>query len=128
MTRIVVADDNPVVRELVREILESPDCQIHEAADGREALSKIEETRPHLVLLDIQMPFLDGFTLLRHLRNDQRFHDLRVVAITAYAMPGNRAAALAAGFDDYITKPIRAASLRLRIAELLRPFSSEACT
>jgi two-component system, cell cycle response regulator DivK len=120
MTRVLVADDNPVMRELVREILESPDRQIEEAADGGEALKSIEKTRPDLVLLDIQMPVLDGFAVLKQLRGDPRFAGLPVVAITAYAMQGDRSSALAAGFDDYLTKPIRASVLRKRVSELLQ--------
>lgn len=119
MKKIVVADDNPVSRELIREILESPDRLIVEANDGRDALLKIEETTPDLVLLDIQMPALDGFAVLQRLRSDPRFHKLRIAAITAFAMKGDEEKAFAAGFDDYITKPVRAAALRTRVEKLL---------
>lgn len=119
MTTIVVADDNPVSRELIHEILKSPDRLIIEASDGRDALLKIEETNPDLVLLDIQMPALDGFGVLQQLRSDPRFRKLRVAALTAFAMKGDQERALAAGFDEYITKPVRSATLRAMVEKLL---------
>lgn len=119
MKTVLVADDNAVSRELIREVLDNIDCEVLEACDGREALEKIRETRPDLVLLDIQMPFLDGYTVLEQIRKDPGFTILRVVALTAYAMQGDREKALAAGFDGYITKPIQIAELRSRLRELL---------
>jgi len=119
VTRILVADDNPVSRELVRELLESPDREILEASQGAEALEMIAEFSPELVLLDIQMPLVDGYAVVRRLRQDPRFAGLRVVALTAYAMQGDRQRALSAGFDDYITKPIDGAALRKRVEALV---------
>ncbi len=119
MKRILVVDDNPVSRELVREVLEAPGRTIIEAADGEEALKRIGEAIPDLVLLDIQMPVLDGFGAIRRIRLDPRTAGLRVLALTAFAMKGDRARALAAGFDAYITKPIDAAALRRQVEQLL---------
>ena len=119
MKRILVADDNPVSRELVREVLEAPGRSIVEAADGEEALEKIGKESPDLVLLDIQMPVLDGFGVIRRIRLDPRTAALPVLALTAFAMKGDRARALAAGFDAYITKPIDAAALRQQVEQLL---------
>lgn len=119
MKRILVADDNAVSRELVREVLEAPGRIIVEAADGEEAVEKIRGEVPDLVLLDIQMPVLDGFAVLRHIRRDPRTAALPVFALTAFAMKGDRARALAAGFDAYITKPIDAAALRRQVEESL---------
>ncbi len=119
MTKILVADDNPLSRELIHEILGSPDCQVLEAQDGREALELIESAKPDVVLLDIQMPILDGFSVIRQLRSDPRFAGVLVVALTAYAMRGDKEKALAAGFDSYITKPISPSSLRHHIGQLL---------
>lgn len=119
MKRILVADDNPVSRELVREVLEAPGRSIVEAADGEEALDKIGKERPDLVLLDIQMPVLDGFGVIRRLRLDPRTASLPVLALTAFAMKGDRARALAAGFDAYITKPIDTAALRQLVEQVL---------
>jgi PAS domain S-box-containing protein len=121
--RVLVADDNPAGRELVREGLGDDAAAIIEAANGIEALRKIRETRPHLVLLDIQMPQMDGYTVLREIRRDPALKDLRVVALTAFAMQGDRERALDAGFDDYITKPVTVAKLK---AQLEAPDSSAA--
>lgn len=117
MRRILVAEDDLATRELIREILEAQGYQVVEASDGREALQKIAETEPDLVLLDIQMPVLDGFAVLRELR--QNFSTLRVVALTAYAMRGDREKALAAGFDAYLPKPVDATALTQQIEHLL---------
>lgn len=119
MKRILVADDNAVSRELVREVLEAPGRHIVEAADGEEAIEKIGAETPDLVLLDIQMPVLDGFAVIRRIRHDPRTAALPVLALTAFAMKGDRARALAAGFDAYITKPIDAAALRRHVEEFL---------
>jgi two-component system cell cycle response regulator DivK len=117
--RILVADDNAASRELVREVLAAPGREILEAAQGQEALNRIEESRPDLVLLDIQMPVLDGFAVLYRLRRTPALAHIPVVALTAFAMQGDRQRALAAGFDEYITKPIDAAALRRQVRVLV---------
>ena len=119
MKKILVAEDDQPSRELIREILETCGYQVLEARDGREALQRVEETAPDLVLLDIQMPAVDGSAVLRQLRQDSRFASLPVVAVTAYAMRGDREKALAAGFDAYLTKPLNAAALKKQIEQLL---------
>jgi CheY-like chemotaxis protein len=113
--RILVADDNPAGRELVRESLSGHVRSIIEASDGRETLEKIRETLPDLVLLDIQMPEMDGYAVLREIRADPALRHLRVVALTAFAMQGDRERALEAGFDDYVTKPITISKLKAQL-------------
>ncbi len=113
--RVLVADDNPAGRELVRESLAPHVSSIMEASDGRDALAKIRETLPDLVLLDIQMPELDGYAVLREIRSDPALRDVRVVALTAFAMQGDRERALEAGFDDYLTKPVSVAKLKAQL-------------
>jgi CheY-like chemotaxis protein len=120
MKRVLVADDNPVSRELIREILEDDDCEVIEAGDGREALEKVREHRPDLALLDIQMPVMDGNAVVREIRADAQLSKLPVVALTAYAMQGDREKALALGFNSYITKPIDIPAFRTEVADLLR--------
>jgi CheY-like chemotaxis protein len=112
MRRILIADDNAVSRELLRHILKGACDEIMEASEGWEALQKVAEARPDLVLLDLEMPRLDGYAVLRRLREDPRLAGTRVVAVTARAMQGDREQALAAGFDGYITKPINAVEVR----------------
>lgn len=118
MRKILVVDDNLASRELLRHILKAS-CQVLEASHGQEALDKIAEAEPDLVLLDLEMPGLDGFAVLRQLRQHPRSGALRVVAVTARAMQGDRETALAAGFDGYITKPINAAALRRQVEQIL---------
>lgn len=113
--RVLVADDNPAGRELIREGLTGHVASIVEAGNGREALAKIREARPDLVLLDIQMPEMDGYEVVREIRRDPALKDLRIIAVTAFAMQGDREKALAAGFDDYITKPINFAHLKAQL-------------
>jgi len=119
--KIVVAEDTPASRELIREVLQASGYEVVEACDGEEALEKIEQDRPGLVLLDIQMPRLDGFAVLRRLREDPRFAGLRVIALTAYAMEGDREKMLRAGFDGYITKPIDIPTLRAQLQKFENP-------
>ena len=117
--KILVADDNPASRELIREVLEMSGYDVIEATDGEEAVRRAREGRPDLVLVDIQMPRLDGYGVLRELRADEKFDGLHVVALTAFAMHGDRERALDAGFDGYITKPVEIAALRQEIRKFL---------
>jgi CheY-like chemotaxis protein len=120
---ILLADDNLPSRELMREILEASGHVIVEAANGRDALDLIRQNQPELVFLDLQMPVLDGFSVIRELRTDVRFRRLPVVAVTASAMLGDRERAIAAGFDSYIAKPIHLGEVR----EQVRLLSSRDC-
>jgi CheY-like chemotaxis protein len=126
MKRVLVVDDNPVSRELIREVLEAPDLQIVEAPDGKAALQSISALRPDVVLMDIQMPVLDGFAVLRALREDPSLQDLPVLAVTAFAMRGDREKAQNAGFNAYITKPIDGAELEHLVRTFLDGESNEA--
>lgn len=115
---ILLADDNLPSRELMREILEASGHIIVEAVNGRDALDLIRRNQPELVFLDLQMPVLDGFSVIRELRSDLRFRSLPVIAVTASAMLGDRERAIAAGFDSYIAKPINLSEVRKQV-ELL---------
>lgn len=117
--KILIAEDDLASRELAREILQAQGYQVVEVDNGRDALRKIEEETPDLVLMDIQMPVLDGFAVLLELRQNSRFAGLRIVAVTSFAMQGDREKALQAGFDAYLTKPIDIVALRLQIKQLL---------
>jgi CheY-like chemotaxis protein len=119
MIRILVAEDNAVNRELLRELLEARGYAVFEACDGQEALQMIEQSRPELVLLDIGMPVLDGFAVIRKIRENPRLAPLPVVAVTAYAMRGDREKILSSGFDGYLSKPLNPASLTAELDRLL---------
>jgi two-component system, cell cycle response regulator DivK len=111
MSTILIVEDNLVNRELLREMLEARDYRVAEARDGKEALAKIDEVKPDLVLLDLNMPNLDGFAVIRLIRENPSFRQVPVLAVTAYAMKEDRERVLKAGFDSYIAKPIDSAAL-----------------
>lgn len=119
MKRVLVVDDKATSRELIRTVLEKSGYAVSEAGDGREAVRMAEQVHPDLILLDLQMPILDGFAALEKIRNDPRFADLPIVAVTANAMEGDREKALAAGFTSYISKPVKLSFLRTELARLL---------
>lgn len=116
--RILVVDDNASSRELVKFALE-PIYVVEEAADGRDAISRIQKALPDLVLMDIQMPEMDGYETLHQIRAHPRSALVPVVAITAFAMLEDRQKAFEAGFDGYFAKPINIAALRSQIDSLL---------
>ena len=111
MKTILIAEDNPINRELLRELLEIRGYTVAEACDGQEALAMVEHSTPDVLLLDIGMPQLDGFALVRKLRENRRFDSLPVVAVTAYAMQGDREKIINSGFDGYLSKPVNSGSL-----------------
>jgi CheY-like chemotaxis protein len=119
MTKVLIAEDNAVNRELLRELLEGRGYTVLEACDGQEALRMTEQTQPDLLLLDIGMPVLDGFAVVRKIRENSRFASRPVVAVTAYAMQGDREKVLSSGFDGYLSKPINARSLAEELDRLL---------
>lgn len=118
MKRILVAEDRPGSLELIRTVLESAGYEVIEALDGQEALDKAFDNPVDLILLDLQMPKIDGFGVLAHLRRDSRFRTVPVVALTANAMQGDRERALAAGFSSYLAKPVDLAMLRSEMGRL----------
>jgi CheY-like chemotaxis protein len=120
MINVLVAEDNPVNRELLRELLEAQGYNVIEAADGQEALRMIEVKHPDCLLLDIGMPVVDGFAVIRKIRENPRFATLAVLAITAYAMQSDREKIINAGFDGYLSKPINKRDLANEIERLLR--------
>jgi two-component system cell cycle response regulator DivK len=117
MKTILVVEDNAANRELIREILESRGYKVLEANDGEKAMEQIRACKPDLVLTDIQMPVLDGFGLIKRIRNDNTLSALPVLALTAYAMEGDEQKAILGGFDGYVTKPIR---MHLLISKIQR--------
>ena len=119
MKKVLVADDKPSSRELIRTVLEHGGYEVLEAADGAEAVELALAAEPDLVLLDLSMPVLDGFAAVNQLRADARFAATPVVALTASAMDGDCERALAAGFSGYLSKPLRLADLRGEVKRLI---------
>lgn len=116
MKRILIVEDKATSRELLRNILEPRGYEVIEAVDGIDGLDKASTHQPHLILLDLHMPRLDGMEVLQALRRDQRFQSTPVIALTASAMQGDREKALAAGFNGYLTKPVSLDTLRAEIS------------
>ena len=102
--RVLVAEDNEVNRLVIEAMLRDLDCEVELVHDGAQALAALERYRPDLVLMDCQMPVVDGFEATRRLRAGG--HDVPVIAVTANALEGDRERCLAAGMDDYLTKPL----------------------
>jgi CheY-like chemotaxis protein len=117
--KILIAEDNPVNRELLRELLEMEGYEVFEACDGLEALARVNEVRPDLLVLDLGMPGLDGFGVIREIRANPGLSGLPVLAATAYAMRGDREKVLEAGFDGYVSKPINPSTLKDEIRRLM---------
>jgi two-component system, cell cycle response regulator DivK len=108
---ILIVDDNPANLKLARVLLSSEGFEVRTAADAVEALRVLGQFRPRLILMDLQLPGMDGFELTRTLKADPAYGDVIVVALTAYAMKGDEETARAAGCDGYIAKPIDTRSL-----------------
>ena len=117
--KILLADDNPGNREVARLALEAVGYEVIEAADGREAVELARSVLPGLLILDIQMPGLDGYGVIDELRRDARFAKIPAIAMTAYAMQGDQEKAIAAGFTRHIPKPVNLTNLRHIVKELL---------
>jgi|SRR5450432_2459863 len=117
---VLIVDDNPLNLKLVRVLLVSEGYEARTACDAEEALAVMRNFRPRLILMDIQLPGMDGLALTRQLKADPTTRDIFVVALTAYAMKGDSERVLAAGCDGYIAKPIDTRALAARIGEFLR--------
>lgn len=103
---ILIVDDNPVNLKLIRILLAGEGYEVQTAADAEEALTILQQTHPHMILMDIQLPGIDGLELTRRLKADPATQDIRILGLTAYAMKGDEEKILAAGCDGYIAKPI----------------------
>jgi len=121
---ILIADDRPTSRELLRLVLERAGYEVLEAEDGEQAVERARSGNPDLILLDLQMPGLDGYAVLAALRSEPRFAHLPVLALTASAMRGDREKIMEAGFTDYLAKPAGPEVLRETVARLLRDVAS----
>ena len=104
--QVLVVEDNPRNMKLFRDVLHASGYRTLEAATGERAVELVFEHRPDLVLMDIQLPDIDGIEALSRLRADDRTASVPVLALTAQAMEGDRERFLAAGFDGYLSKPV----------------------
>jgi two-component system, cell cycle response regulator DivK len=117
---ILIVDDNPANLKLVRVLLATEGYEVRTATTADEALSVLGAFRPRLILMDVQLPGMDGLELTRRLKAAPATRDTAIVALTAYAMKGDEERALAAGCDGYIAKPIDTRTLPDIVARYVR--------
>lgn len=117
--RILIVDDNATNLKLVAYLMKANGYTVDTALEAEAAIVAIRANRPDVILMDIQLPGIDGLELTRRLKADAATRDIVIVAVTAYAMKGDQDKALAAGCDDYITKPIDTRALPETIARHL---------
>lgn len=116
---ILVVDDNPTNLKLVSDVLAFEGHEVLKALDAEAAQVVLSDKIPDLILMDIALPGMDGLTLTRQLKADARTRQIRIVALTAFAMKGDKQKALDAGCDGYITKPIDTRALPGELASIL---------
>jgi len=119
--RILIIEDNPTILELMGYLLRACGHVPLTAHDGLEGIETARRTDPDLIVCDIQMPGLDGYEVAKRLKSDPVLRTVPLVAVTAYAIVGDRDAALAAGFDGYLTKPIVPKTFVAQLEAFLRP-------
>ena len=120
MRTCLVVDDSSVVRKIARRILEEMDFQIVEAEDGEKALTMAEDRRPDLILMDVQVPLIDGYEVTRRIKANPALRAIPIIVVTSYALSGDESKARAAGCNAYVSKPYSARLLLAKIQEYLR--------
>jgi len=120
-TRVLLVEDNEINQQIAQEILESAGLTVTVAGDGQQALSALENDGYDAVLMDVQMPVMDGHEATRQLRKNPRFHDLPIIAMTAHAMTGDRQKSLDAGMNDHVTKPINPDKVFAALVKWIKP-------
>lgn len=118
---ILLVEDNELNRDMLIRRLNRAGIEVIPAENGQEALDKMVSEQPRLVLMDMNLPVLDGWTACRRAREDERIKDIPIIALTAHAMEADRLNALEAGCDDYATKPVDFPGLLIKIGKLARP-------
>lgn len=117
--KILVVEDNEKNMILMRDVLEYLGYSVITTQNGKEGLRLAREHRPHLILMDIQMPVMDGYTAVKILRSDPGLQDMKIIAVTALAMSGDKEKVLRAGFNGYLAKPVETRQLSAMIKKHL---------
>jgi two-component system, cell cycle response regulator DivK len=117
--RILVVEDTEDNRQILRDLLSMAGYDMIEANDGAEGVAKASEHRPDLILMDIQMPVMDGYEATRLIKADPALAAIPIVAVTSYALSGDEAKARAAGCDDYVAKPFSPRQMLAKVREIL---------
>jgi len=118
---VLLVEDNELNRDMLVRRLKRAGLEVITAGDGQEALDLMVSARPAVVLMDMNLPVLDGWSACRRAREDDRIRDIPIIALTAHALDEDRRSALAAGCDDYATKPVDFPGLLAKIRQLTQP-------
>jgi two-component system cell cycle response regulator DivK len=117
--RILVVEDQEDNRQIIRDLLAATDYELTEAENGEEALLAVAKQRPDLILMDIQLPILDGYEATRRIKADPALRSIPIIAVTSYALSGEEKKAREAGCDDYVPKPYSPRELLAKIRSYL---------
>ena len=115
--RILVVEDQEDNRQILRDLLGSADYELDEAENGQEALDAVARQRPDLILMDIQLPIMDGYEATRRIKSNPDFKAIPIIVVTSYALSGDEGKAREAGCDAYVTKPYSPRALLAKIRE-----------
>jgi CheY-like chemotaxis protein len=118
---VLLVEDNEINQQVAREILEGAGLNVTLANDGQEGVNAVKESNYDVVLMDVQMPVMDGYTATREIRKDKHFKDLPIIAMTAHAMAGDEDKSLQAGMNGHVTKPIDPDQLFSTLQEWIKP-------
>ncbi len=116
---ILVVEDQEDNRQILRDLLSTTDYEMIEAENGQEALDAMVRKRPDLILMDIQLPVMDGYEATRRIKANPDWQSIPVIVVTSYALSGDAEKARAAGCDDYVTKPYSPRQLLAKIREFI---------
>jgi two-component system, cell cycle response regulator DivK len=117
--RILIVEDQEDNRSILRDLLSTAGYQLIEAMDGEEGVRLAERERPDLILMDIQLPIVDGYEATRRIKGSAELKSIPIIAVTSYALSGDEAKARAAGCDGYVTKPFSPRALLAKVREYL---------
>jgi two-component system cell cycle response regulator DivK len=117
--RILVVEDQEDNRQIIRDMLSATDYELTEAEDGEQALAAVAKERPDLILMDIQLPVMDGYEATRRIKADPSLRSIPIIAVTSYALSGDNEKANAAGCADYVPKPYSPRELLAKIRQHL---------
>jgi two-component system, cell cycle response regulator DivK len=117
--RILVVEDQKDDRQIIRDLLAATDYQIAEAEDGEQALAAVAKERPDLIVMEIQLPSIDGYEAMRRIRTDPALLSVPIIAVSSYAPSGEEQKARAAGCDDFVAKPYSPRQLLGKIRQYL---------
>ncbi len=117
---VMVVEDNEKNRKLVRVVLKSKGYNVIEATTGEEALNILKNQKPNIILMDIQLPGIDGLTLIKQIKADATTKEIPIIAVTAYAMKGDEQKILDTGCEAYMSKPINTQELPLTIEKYIK--------